>query len=563
MRKLPEWIIEGIVDPNVKERALVGKLTSNEKFDVYCYKCKKILSICLRSKLSIKRIEDKNYKILCKSCALRENNDIIGKKFSSLTVIEEVETKNKRRHFKCRCDCGNECIVELSNLKSGRQKSCGCTRNKNAVAGKQKKAQLTDPKTGDIFGKLTVIGKEIITDKKNINRTYFNCKCECGRISRVSKRSLLIGAVKSCGICNRSYPDWLIDLISNKETLKKIEDKTLTYNDSVELPCEKCGKKFKIKLRYILSMKTGEKTHILRCMKCKKQVSEPEEEIYNYILSLGFKESDIIRNTKDYLNSKKEIDIYIKSKNIGIEYNGEFWHSSDRKEKEYHFNKFLDAKSNGIHLIQIFESEYFINKEKYLLLIKDLICDKDVVYGRKCTIKEIPISEARLFFDKYHIQNFVNRCNNNIGLYYNDELISAMGFFKKNEESDFELVRYATKFGITVLGGANKILKYFIKNNKPKTILSYSDNSLFNGNIYEKLGFNFNGYTTINYYWGNKKEILAREKCQVFKLKEKYPEIYEESIKENANNKEDYIMKKLNYHKIYKAGNTKWIFATE
>ena len=59
MRELPDWIIDGIDDPDVKERALTGKLTSNEKFDVYCYKCKKVLSICLRSKLSIKRIEDK------------------------------------------------------------------------------------------------------------------------------------------------------------------------------------------------------------------------------------------------------------------------------------------------------------------------------------------------------------------------------------------------------------------------------------------------------------------------------------------------------------------------
>ena len=54
-------------------------------------------------------------------------------------------------------------------------------------------------------------------------------------------------------------------------------------------------------------------------------------------------------------------------------------------------------------------------------------------------------------------------------------------------------------------------------------------------------------------------EILTREKCQVFKLKEKYPEMYEEAIKENANNKEDFIMRQLNYHKIYKAGNTRWI----
>ena len=52
--------------------------------------------------------------------------------------------------------------------------------------------------------------------------------------------------------------------------------------------------------------------------------------------------------------------------------------------------------------------------------------------------------------------------------------------------------------------------------------------------------------------------MLSREKCQVFKLKKKYPEIYEEAIKENANNKEDYIMKKLNYNIIYKAGNSRW-----
>ena len=107
MRELPDWIIEGIVDPNVKERALTGKLTSNEKFDVYCYKCKKILSICLRSKLSIKRIEDKDYKILCKSCALRKNNNIIGKRFSNLTVLEEVETKNRRRQFKTVCNANS------------------------------------------------------------------------------------------------------------------------------------------------------------------------------------------------------------------------------------------------------------------------------------------------------------------------------------------------------------------------------------------------------------------------------------------------------------------------
>ena len=55
-----------------------------------------------------------------------------GERYGRLTIIREVEPAgsiHKRvRRFLCRCDCGNETICRLPNLKSGTTKSCGCYR---------------------------------------------------------------------------------------------------------------------------------------------------------------------------------------------------------------------------------------------------------------------------------------------------------------------------------------------------------------------------------------------------------------------------------------------------
>lgn len=62
----------------------------------------------------------------------------IGDKFNRLTIIEDLGfylkegTKDKAHYVKCKCDCGNEIIVQEYNLKSGHTKSCGeCARKLN------------------------------------------------------------------------------------------------------------------------------------------------------------------------------------------------------------------------------------------------------------------------------------------------------------------------------------------------------------------------------------------------------------------------------------------------
>jgi len=50
-----------------------------------------------------------------------------GTKFNHLTVVGLHHKDNRwRRHYLCRCDCGDEKIIQGSLLTSGNTKSCGC-----------------------------------------------------------------------------------------------------------------------------------------------------------------------------------------------------------------------------------------------------------------------------------------------------------------------------------------------------------------------------------------------------------------------------------------------------
>lgn len=52
--------------------------------------------------------------------------DLSGKKFNRLLVIECVGKRKKSVYYKCVCECGKEVITTASCIKSGMTKSCGC-----------------------------------------------------------------------------------------------------------------------------------------------------------------------------------------------------------------------------------------------------------------------------------------------------------------------------------------------------------------------------------------------------------------------------------------------------
>ena len=82
--------------------------------------------------------------------------DLTGKRFGRLTVIEIAEDiSGKKKKWLCKCDCGNETIIQSGNLTSGHAKSCGCLQLER-VSGQRKmnEYEITDGcakvKLGDI-----------------------------------------------------------------------------------------------------------------------------------------------------------------------------------------------------------------------------------------------------------------------------------------------------------------------------------------------------------------------------------------------------------------------------
>ncbi len=62
-------------------------------------------------------------------------NDVTGQRFGKLTVISLYSraSRNPWRQTKwlCKCDCGNEIVVQQGNLHTGNTKGCGCLRVEN------------------------------------------------------------------------------------------------------------------------------------------------------------------------------------------------------------------------------------------------------------------------------------------------------------------------------------------------------------------------------------------------------------------------------------------------
>ena len=71
-----------------------------------------------------------------------------GDKYGRLTIVKEVERKNEKRRFLCKCDCGNEIIVALGNLRSGNTTSCGCKKKENREFSEKHKRRISESSKG-------------------------------------------------------------------------------------------------------------------------------------------------------------------------------------------------------------------------------------------------------------------------------------------------------------------------------------------------------------------------------------------------------------------------------
>ena len=121
----------------------------------------------------------------------KRREDLTGRVFGKLTVVEYAGTNGFVSYWRCKCECGNETVVQRGSLIRGATRSCGCLAH-----GRQAKGTAKMDIIGKRFGRLTVIAFDGIRGRRI---SYWRCRCDCGNEIILPRSNLLSGSTKSCG----------------------------------------------------------------------------------------------------------------------------------------------------------------------------------------------------------------------------------------------------------------------------------------------------------------------------------------------------------------------------
>lgn len=292
----------------------------------------------------------------------------------------------------------------------------------------------------------------------------------------------------------------------------------------------------------------------------KKQASSAEYEIIDFVNSY-FKNIEIIHGDR-HLITPKEIDIYIPSLKLGIEYCGLYWHHDQppaNKDKKYHYDKMKQCEANGIRLITIFENEWTNRQEQVKSFLKSVMgIHSKKVFARKCEIREVEKKIARQFLNSYHIQG-ATTFKIALGLYFEDELLgltTGNEHHRQGHSDIFVLNRLVFKDEVQIPGGASKLLKSLInyaKDNNYKKLISWSDNRYSQGNVYKQVGFDLIEELNPDYSYVNmKKNTLESKQSNKKKL------LLKKGALGTMDNTEYELAKTLELYRIWDCGKLRW-----
>ena len=289
------------------------------------------------------------------------------------------------------------------------------------------------------------------------------------------------------------------------------------------------------------------------CPKCTHKVSKPEKELFRFLLECGLNDREIIRSDRSRLCGK-ELDLWIPGNNLAIEFNGTYWHNDLKKPRKYHQDKVIECRKNGVHLIHVYEWEWNLRRPQIKYFLKNIVCKADRrIPARKTHIKELDKQQEDRFFDDYHIQSNIPGSSIRAGLFLKDELLAAITFGKprfNKSRYKYELYRLCFKPGCQIIGGTEKLWKWFLWNHTKAgdAVLSYASLDLSYGNVYPRLGFRKNHISPPNYRWVKSNESLTRYQTQKHKLSLLLPEFDEK--KSEAEN-----MRDNGYFRVFDSGN--------
>lgn len=254
-------------------------------------------------------------------------------------------------------------------------------------------------------------------------------------------------------------------------------------------------------------------------------------------------------------NKMKKVDILIPEHKLAIECNGVYWHSEAYKSPNHHLLRKDEANKAGYRLLQFNDLDWH-NKSDVILSIINHAIGKTTrkIHARKCRVVDIDHGTTKKFLDENHLMG-ANTGAIRKGLVYDDQIVAVMTFSKPNYNRKYrwELLRFCSKVGINIIGGASKLLTSFTRL-YPGSVISYSDNMISDGGVYQRIGFTklHDVPPTYFYYKPGIRSLMHRSSARRHKLPILLGEAFDPHLSEREN------MKAAGWLRYYDAGKIAW-----
>lgn len=284
-----------------------------------------------------------------------------------------------------------------------------------------------------------------------------------------------------------------------------------------------------------------------------------------------------IRNCRSVI-TPYELDFYLPDFKVGIECNPTVTHNSSfsdpwgqpRKMPSYHKMKTDMCEKQGVFLFHIFGYEWEHKREIILSMLRNILGRSEKkIFARNTYVCNLSNEDCCKFLDANHRQGSLS-ASTRLGLRIKgtDELVSVMTFNKvrntigyTGQHNFVELSRFCSKLNTSVVGGASKLFKYFLCNNKNCNIVSFSDRAHTRGNLYSTLGFEPVKSSYPGYVWVHilDDSYYNRVSCQKKNLRK----LFNDDSIDIDNKTEKQIMEEHGYAQVFDSGTIRWEYKAD
>lgn len=438
--------------------------------------------------------------------------------------------------------------------------------HKEALSAKKKMNRAS--KKSERKALCCVCGKEFVMTGHNQKV----CSAECQRyrlnsnfrIKYAEKRRKLAQELQKSPIVENNYGNIRQDFIESL-SIKRLSEKGCE--------CLKCGRKFNL-----LCADKGGVTMLNRlaaigkspcpyCGEAPTGAYGKRNSTAEYEIQKLYPNFTVPNYHPDWMNGL-ELDLYDPMSKTALEYHGVAWHCGDR-DRGLQKTKADLCEANGVHLIQLYDTEWLQKKD----IVKDkldAIFHKDMrrLFARKLKVMDITGGrEIRPFLDRNHIQGYAAH-HWAVGLWNGLELVAvctfkygtglSMGGQRENTQKYWELNRYATKLGYSVVGGLSRCVKAFFRSHpEVEEVFSFADRRWTSTvrSAYSSSGFVEVERAAPNYQYTDRNpmhELKNKQHYRKCHIAKEHPEVYSDEKTEKQ------MAMELGMYQIWDAGKIKY-----